>query len=94
MAQKTDRKNLLESLLISAINNREAAKISYNTQIKNLEEASNAEDILIKNYETGTINFNDVLDIQELKLQFQKKKIEATKDYYNQRAVINYLSNQ
>ncbi len=94
MAKKTDRKNLLESLLISAINNREAAKISYNTQIKNLEEANNAEDILIKNYETGTINFNDVLDIQELKLQFQKKKIEATKDYYNQRAVINYLSNQ
>ena len=94
MAQKADRKNLLESILISAINNTEAAKISYNTQIKNLEEAGNAEDILIKNYETGTIDFNDVLDVQELKLQFQKKKIEATKDYYSQRAVINYLSNQ
>jgi len=94
MAQKTDRKNLLESILISAINNREAAKISYNTQIKNLEKASNAENILIKNYETGTIDFNDVLDIQELKLQFQKNQIEATKDYYNQRAVINYLSHQ
>ena len=94
MAQKADRKNLLESILISAINNTEAAKISYNTQIKNLEEAGNAEDILIKNYETGTINFNDVLDVQELQLQFQKKKIEATKDYYSQRAVINYLSNQ
>lgn len=94
MAQKTDRKNLLESILIAAINNREAAKISYNTQIKNLEKASNAENILIKNYETGTINFNDVLDIQELKLQFQKNQIEATKDYYNQRALINYLSHQ
>ena len=70
-AQKTNRRNLLESILNTAINNREAARIKYNTQIKNLQRAKDAEEILIKNYETGTIDFNYVLDIQELQLKFQ-----------------------
>lgn len=93
-AQKSNRRNLLETVLNTAINNKEAARIKYNTQIKNLVRANDAEEILIKNYETGTIYFNDVLDIQELQLKFQLNQIEAIKNYYSQMAVINYLTNQ
>ena len=93
-AQKASRRNLLETILNTAINNKEAATIKYNTQLKNLEQANDAEEILIKNYETGTIDFNDVLDIQELQLKFQMNQIEAVKNYYSQMAVINYLTNQ
>lgn len=93
-AQKADRKNKLETILGAAINGREAARIKYNTQIKNLKQAADAEEILIKNYETGTIDFDDVLDIQELQLRFQTKLIEALKNYYVQTAIINYLTNQ
>lgn len=92
--QKSSRRNLLETILNTAINNKEAATIKYNTQLKNLEQANDAEEILIKNYETGTIDFNDVLDIQELQLKFQMNQIEAIKNYYSQMAVINYLTNQ
>ena len=59
---------------------------------KNLERADNAEQILLKSYESGTINFNDVLDIQELQLKFQMKQIEAIKSFYMQSTIINYLS--
>jgi len=93
-AQKANRKNLLETILSDALNNKEASYIRHKTQLKNLERAKDAEEILVKNYETGTIDFNDVLDIQELQLRFQMNLIEAVKNYYVQTTIINYLTNQ
>ena len=92
-AQKQDRLNKLETVLDKAINNRISARISHETQVKNLKQAKDAEDILIKSYETGTIDFIDVLDIQELQLKFQINQIESVKKYYMQTTIINYLSN-
>ena len=89
--QKQERLNTLETLLSKAINERISARISYATQTKNLKQAKDAEDILIKSYETGTIDFNDVLDIQELQLKFQMNQIESIKGYYVQSTIINYL---
>ncbi|MEL0457283.1 TolC family protein [Flavobacteriaceae bacterium SZ-1-7] len=89
--QKQERLNALETLLDKAINERISARISYTAQTKNLKQAKDAEDILIKSYETGTINFNDVLDIQELQLKFQMNQIEAVKNYFIQSTIINYL---
>ncbi len=92
-AQKMNQKNKLKTLLSIAISSRESARIKYNIQEKNYSQAKDAEEILIKNYETGTINFNDVLDIQELQLKFQMNQIEAVKNYYMESALINYLGN-
>ena len=91
--QKQERLNTLETLLSKAINERISARISYTTQTKNLKQAKDAEDILIKSYETGTIDFNDVLDIQELQLKFQMNQIESVKTYFVQTTIINYLTN-
>lgn len=93
LSQKQARLNTLETLLSKAINERIAARISYATQTKNLKQAKDAETILIKSYETGTIDFNDVLDIQELQLKFQLNQIESIKTYYIQTTLINYLTN-
>lgn len=92
-AQKQDRQNNLETILAKAVNDRISARISYKTQSKNLKQANDAEDILIRSYETGTIDFKDVLDIQELQLKFQINQIESIRTYYVQTAIINYLSN-
>lgn len=92
MAQKETKFNNLTTVLDKAVKDRNAARIAYEIQSKNLGQAKNAEEILIKNYETGTINFRDVLDVQELQLRFQKGKLEAIKDYYVQSTIINYLS--
>jgi cobalt-zinc-cadmium efflux system outer membrane protein len=93
VAKKQDRLNTLETLLDKAINDRISARISYQTQTKNLKQAEDAEEILIGSYETGTIDFNDVLDIQELQLKFQMNQIESVKTYYLQTTTINYLTN-
>ncbi len=93
IAQKESRLNTLETLLDKAIKSSNSARISYDTQTKNLKQAKDAETILVKSYETGTIDFNDVLDVQELQLKFQMNQIESIKSYYLQRIIINYLTN-
>ena len=92
--QKQERLNVLESAFAKAIAQRNEARIAYDTQSKNLKQAKDAEQILVKNYETGTIDFNDVLDIQELQLKFQINQIQSVQLYYVQSAIINYLINQ
>ncbi|WP_420802979.1 TolC family protein [Tenacibaculum larymnensis] len=91
LSQKEQRYNTLESVLYRAVSDRKASVISYRTQLKNLEQAKNAEQILVKSYETGTIDFNDVLDIQELQLKFQTNMIVSEVTYYTQSTIINYL---
>ncbi|TXD46016.1 TolC family protein [Polaribacter sp. IC073] len=91
--QKNARLNVLKSELARTISQRNQARIKFNTQHKNLKQAKNAEEILIRSYETGTINFNDVLDIQELQLKFQMNQIESVKSYYTETTIINYLTN-
>lgn len=92
--QRKQRLNVLESAFAKAQSQRNQARIAYNTQERNLKQAQDAEEILVKNYETGTIDFNDVLDIQELQLKFQMNQIESVQMYYVQSAIINYLINQ
>ena len=91
--QKQERLNVLETALAKAVSLRNEARISYRTQKQNLGKAKDAEDILIKNYETGTIDFKDVIDIQELQLKFQTKRIQSVQRYFAQSAIINYLIN-
>ena len=91
--KKQDRLNMLKSSFAKAVSNRNQARIIFNTQEENLKQAKDAEQILIKSYETGTIDFNDVLDIQELQLKFQLSQIKSVQMYYTQSAIINYLVN-
>ena len=90
--QKEDRLNKLESLLAQGLYNRNATRIKFNVQTDNLKQAIDAEEILMKNYETGTIDFNDVLDVQELQLKFQINLIDSIKEYFTEYALINYLT--
>lgn len=92
--QKQERLNVLENTFAKALSQRNEARIAYAIQVKNLGQAKDAEEILIKNYETGTIDFNDVLDIQELQLKFQLNQIQSVQMYYVQSAMINYLINK
>ena len=92
-AQKAQRLNTLKNLLAEAKQNKNTARINFNTQKQNIAQAQDAEEILLKSYETGSIDFNDVLDIQELQLEIQLKQLQAVQNYYEQAALINYLTN-
>ena len=89
---KRERLNVLETALVKAKAGRNTARIRYRTQQSNLKQARDAEQILLRNYETGTIDFNDVLEIQELQLKFQMEQIDAIRLYYEQTALIQYIT--
>lgn len=91
LAERAGRENLLYTQLDKTIAARNEARIAYGTQLRNLEKASDAEEILMKSYETGTIDFDDILDIQELQLRFKYKQIAAMKQYFINAAKVNYL---
>ena len=94
LVQKQDRLNALEVLLDNAINNRVFARVSYETQVKNMKQAKNAKEILVKNYETGMIDFKEILDIQELQLKFEMNTIESVNNFFIQITIINNLTQQ
>lgn len=89
--QKQGVQNSLIAQLQTALRSRNAARISFETQEKNLKQAENASEILLKNYETGTIDFREVLDVQELQLKFQISRIEAIGAYYQQMSIVDYF---
>lgn len=88
--QKQVARNSLVAELQAAIKSRNAARVRLETQDKNLKQAKDANEILLKNYETGTIDFREVLDVQELQLQYQLNRIEAIGEYFKQESLINY----
>ncbi|WP_298246665.1 TolC family protein [uncultured Christiangramia sp.] len=90
--QRANTLNDLNTRLQTALNERAAARIKYETQLDNLSQAKNAEELLLKQYETGTIDFDDVLDIQEIQLQLQMSLIEAVSNWYKKDAVVQYLT--
>ena len=90
--QKQATQNTLIIELQNAIKSRDAARIRLKTQDENLEQAKNATEILFKNFETGTIDFREVLDVQELQLQFQINRIETISEYFKQTSIIDYFT--
>ena len=91
VATKNQRINELESKLSNAMAMRNSARNSVEIQLKNIELTKNAEDILMRSYESETLDFRDVLDIQEMQLEYQMKLTESVSEYFKQSAVIQYL---
>ncbi|MGY5356139.1 TolC family protein [Wenyingzhuangia sp. IMCC45467] len=92
VSQKRERQNKLETLLSKAVHQKISAKKSYDLQLQNIIKTKNAEEILIKKYETENIDFYEVLELQQLQLKFQMNQIAALKKYFMAETVINYLS--
>src|SRR5690625_2073691 len=92
--QKEAVQNSLMTQLQTAVKSRNAARIRIETQDKNLKQAQDAIEILLKNYETGTIDFREVLDVQELQLQFQINRVEAIGNYFKEKSVIDYYTEE
>ncbi len=93
LQQRAFEQNRLEEILEKAINDRITARIKYTTQIKNIEQSKQAERVALSVYQTGMLDFDELLKIQEMILDFEIEKIEAIKDYFMQTAILNYLSN-
>jgi len=85
-------KNSLVTEYEKAVKTMLNAKSTIQTQDLNIEEADKAKKVLLAAYETGKIDFEQLLEIQQLKLKFQFKKASSEKGFATQAAKLEYLT--
>jgi len=90
---KVDATNKLNALFENAIAEIKNAKSTIKTQEENIIQADQAHKVLLTSYQTANMDFEQVLEIQQLKLKFQLIKIAAEKKYAKQMAIIQFLIN-
>ncbi len=89
---KVNTFNKLNTLFEKAKSNLESSKISITTQIKNIDEATSAKKVLLAAYETSKVDFEQLLEIQQLQLKFQLKKVISEKEYAIQKSTLEFLT--
>ncbi len=67
------------------------SKATIITQEKNIVQIDQAHKILLTEYETGNLDFEQILEIQQLKLKFKLNKIAAEREYATKIAVLEFL---
>ena len=84
----------LNSVYENALANRENALATIKTQEENIIQAEQAHKVLLRTYQTGRMDFSEILEIQQLKLKFHLTKIKAEKEYAIQMAILQYLTTE
>jgi len=86
--------NQFNMIYENALASIEKAKSTLLTQEENLLQVEQAHNVLLSSYQTGSIDFDEILEIQQMKLSFQLTKIDAEKDYAYQLAILYYLTKE
>jgi len=86
--------NQLNTLFEKAKSNLVNSKVSIATQLKNMDEANRAKKVLLAAYETSKVDFEQLLEIQQLKLKFQLKKVISEKEYAIQKSTLEFLTKE
>lgn len=89
--EKNHRLNLLENKLAQAIAMQNQAKISYRLQDANSIQTQKMKEVVLSNFESDRQGLSEVIEMEQLYLQFEFKKIETVVQFYTQTALINYL---
>ena len=89
---KIETTNKLNSLYEKTLAKLKNAKRAIKTQTNNLTHADQAEQVLLASYQTSKLDFEQILEVQQLKLKFHLKRIIAKKKYADQLAIIEFLT--
>ena len=93
-ASKENTFNQLNTIFENSKSKLSNSKGSIATQIKNIEEANNAKKILLSAYETSKVDFEQLLEIQQLQLKFELKKVISEKEYAIQKSTLEFLTKE
>ncbi len=93
VSEKINQKRLLEMALEDAILNFKNSVIQIEMAQKNKVEVQRAISINYKAYETGILDYDNIVGLQLQKILYQLIEIEATKSALIAKASIEYLIN-
>jgi outer membrane protein TolC len=91
-AEEASRRNALEALLQQALQQRDAERIRCVTFDKNIEQARQALEILLAGYQSATLDYTQLLEVQELELKLLMGRSASLAAYFSKAALVNYLS--
>lgn len=89
---KAEVKNTLQILYEKALVNAANAKEDYNVQLTNSEQARLAEKVILTTYQTGALDFEQILEIQDLSLKYELDTVKSVVNYHNNKAIIESLT--
>ncbi len=84
----------LENMLDNALNQFVTSKKNVETYNQNITESKRVQKLVITNYTTGRMDYDEILEIQELTLRYQLLKIKELHSLYQQKALMEYLLTQ
>ncbi len=93
ISEKINQKRLLEMALEDALLSFNNSILSVVAAQKNKEEIQHAININLKAYETGILNYKNIVGLQLQKIKYQLMEIAATKNAFIAKATIEYLTN-
>ncbi len=90
--RKVNVSNELEMAFQEALTALQNAKRTVNTQKENIHQAQQAEEVILTTYETAKLDFEQILEVQQLILKFQLEEVKATSIYFKNKAMLEYLT--
>lgn len=81
----------LENTLDNALNQSVTNTKNIETYNQNITESKRVQKLVITNYTTGRMDYDEILEIQELTLRYQLLKIDELNSLYQQKALMEYL---
>ena len=91
--QKQQRLNILEDSYSRALARLKEAQLSYELQSESLMRLKQTEVLFLTKFSTNSLGFEELVELQDLQLNLQLRRIDATVQCYTQYALINYLIN-
>ncbi len=92
VATAINTSNELTTLFETSESEMKNAQTSIHTQNQNIAETERVKTLLLAAYETATIDFKQLLEIQQMKLKFQFKKVVSEKEYAIQKSTLEFLT--
>lgn len=89
--QKQQRLNMLEDAYSRALARLNEAQLSYELQSESILRLKQTEALLLTRFSANNLDFEELVALQELQLNLQLRRIDATVQCYTQYALINYL---
>lgn len=88
---KTTVKNQLLIALENAKNTLKNAQESIKTQEENIAQANQAKEVILAAYQTAKMDFEQLLAIDQLKLEFEMQKEKDIHAYFSNVAIVEFL---
>ncbi|SNR67699.1 Outer membrane protein TolC [Lutibacter agarilyticus] len=92
VATSINTTNELTTLFETSESAIKTARTSILTQTQNIAETERIKTLLLAAYETSSIDFKQLLEIQQMKLKFEFKKVGSEKEYAIQKSTLEFLT--